>query len=202
MSAVYPGDTFTVNDAESLFADALKSEGLSVDSIEAVSYSDDSGFEHKVLFHVTKDINGDVYKTRCGFSLAHREMQLDDAKFVIREKIARVARAVREEIEAQMLERINLRCTTVEVCTAEGGWAKCKRCGEKVTLDEFSRGAGWLSEAELSNPTPTPYDTRNFLRKLTRGQKEVLRLYLIGALRTRCNCEFGKYQNDYVNRNT
>lgn len=181
-------DTTFTTDIEQYFHQAMLSEGIEPDRVQISTYCQDQFTNEKLLIQVGKEINGELRTIKTGLTVS-ASAPTDR----IRNQLAMAAHDAAVEFEDAMVEMIETCGTRLRFCAAEGGWVECEFCGTRVTLTGMKHGRlGFTDDAELSHPAPTPYDIQRFLRKLDDGQQEVLKLYLLGALRNDCSCGFGK----------
>lgn len=166
-------------------------EGVEVDSIETAHWQDDAfGTGEQFAVRVSKRINGEQKEYQ--FSIDATSLTANNPDR-LQQEMATAARNIAHEMEDAMVDTIETCGTRLRFCAAEGGWVECDRCDTRVSLAEVTRGSlGFTMEAELSHPAPTPYDVQDFLRRLDSDEQEVLKLYLLGALRNECRCDFGK----------
>lgn len=183
-------DILTEDTLRTFFRDAMHEEGVKPDSVETVHWQDDAFGNEKYAVRVSKRINGEPKDFQFTIDATSLTANNPDR---LQQEMAMAARNIAHELEDAMIDTIEVCGTRLKFCAAEGGWAECARCDERISLSELQFGhLGFASEAELSNPAPTPYDIQNFLKRLDNGEQEVLKLYLLGALRNHCSCEFGK----------
>lgn len=185
-----PTDVLTEDDLRLFFREAMAEEGIQPDSIETAYWEDDAFNNAKYAVRVSKRINGEPKDFQFSIDTSSVVAQNPDR---LRQEMATAAHNIAHEMEDAMVDTIETCGTRLRFCAAEGGWVECDRCDERVSLSELQFGGlGFASEAELSHPAPTPYDIEHFLRRLGSGEQEVLKLYLLGALRNHCKCDFGK----------
>lgn len=189
-------DALTEAHVENFISDAMSEEGIEPYNIAVRSWTDDAFGEMQTMgIEAMKYINGVGEKVRVSISLPPEDMK-DADKF--QKELSVAAKDLVSHFESMMVDEVEISGTRLKFCSADGGWAECLRCGERVKLDNVARNGFVMgTEAELSHPSPTPYDTRKFLKRLDEGETEMLKLYLFGALRNRCHCDYGK-QSDYV----
>lgn len=142
-----------------------------------------------IIFVVGKYIDGEMVRIK--YALGHTVNSTTNNNMLAKE-VANIARVIVEDFRERLITTIKLSGTRVQVSEYSGGWAKCDRCGEEITLLELQQPTPIMEGAELSNPEPQPYNTHGVSRRLDDAQQMVLRLYLLGALRNRCCCDFGK----------
>lgn len=187
MTHSHTTDVLTEDDTSAFLESAIAEEGIEPDFVEVQSYEDDPfGGKSNLLLIAGKDINGETMKAQAVVNVS-----LENNPDVIRQEIALSARNLAEYFYDEMIDTVEVGGSRIKFCSAEGGWVECQECGHQVTLADTTMNAATFSaDAEFSNPSPTPYDIQNFLRRLDSGETEVLKLYLLGALRRQCRCEF------------
>lgn len=188
-------DTVFQEEIEYFVDTALAEEGVMVDSIEVDSWENRANTT--VAICVDKQINTEVRRVRKKISFSMIDPTSTRDVDHLRKQLATLAREIAKEFEDVMVTSLDVCGTTLDFCPAEGGWAACKGCGKQVSLSDTMMSLGFATEAELSNPSPTPYSVERFLQKLDSADKEVLKLYLFGSLRRVCTCDFGK-RSDYL----
>jgi len=176
------------DDTEEIFYNAMMEEGVEPDSVESQQY--ETMDQTNLLFKAGKYINGEMKQAQTAVSLSPQAMVNDPER--IHQEIALGAREVAKHFHDLRIDDIAVCGTRLRFCSDDGGWVKCGRCDERVDLADLTfRAPTFSAEAEFTNPSPSPYDIQNFLQRLDSAEQEVLKLYLLGALRRRCRCEFG-----------
>lgn len=183
-------DVPIVDAVDSYLRQALSEEGVSLDSIDVTMW-ETNGMTTELAIVAEKYIGGEL--RQLGYTMvidSHED--IDDT---IRQQVATAAREIRSELSTEMIDTIRVAGTRLRFCASDGGWVECDRCGERLYLEQVQNDT-WTAmkeAAEISNPSPSPYNIRNFLRRLKAHQREILKLYLLGALRNHCTCSYGKY---------
>jgi len=166
--------SLTKSEIEDFIAKSLDEWEMEYDAINATSYTDQM-LNDRLNITVRKQINGQMEKFMIELGLP-----LPEDINHIHTELAQTARKLVETIRDELVTEIKVSGTAIQFSPYDGGWIECKRCGEKVGL------------YSLTNPSPNPYEIQGFLQRLSEGDREILKLYMLGALRNYCKCDFGK----------
>lgn len=158
------------------FRQCLAAEGINVECV----YTAQKDFSD--MYYVRKEIGSDtrLFATNipCSF---------EDSDEITGSNIAIHAREMARSIEDEMTTHIRTNEIDAKICPYDGGWAKCNRCGRKVKFyDSLTQGTICSFEAEMSVPNPTPYNIYEFVRCMTKSDRELLTLYLYGQVVKSC----------------
>lgn len=167
--------------------ESMIEEGVEPHSISVDVTPQPFGDNYEIIFTVMKVVSGSNIKTRFRISLSDKELQ--DSTFM-RNNIAMSAKKVADYFREEMREEVSVGNTVLEFTLEEYGKASCKSCGATVNFREL-RDNSMFGFAESSNPKPQHYNMGEEIMNLNRGQEELLKLYLFGALRYKCQCDFG-----------
>lgn len=183
-------DTLMEDTLREFFIDAMGEEGVEPDTVETAHWQDTVFDDRNYIIRVGKQINGEMKEFKFAISLTPA---LTSDSNRLQQEIATAARNIAQEVEDRIIDTIEVGDSYLRFCATDGGWVECVQCGKRLSLRELVRdGPAFSAEAEFSHPSPTPYDIESFLRRLDSGEQEVLKLYMLGALRKQCRCEFGR----------
>jgi hypothetical protein len=168
---------------ETMAEHGVEPDGVTIYTEESMKPSRNS----TMTIMAKKEINGEMLKAQTVISTTD---QHDADK--VQSEIALAGRKLASYFEEEMYHYIDIANTRLEVCSAQGGWARCTTCDREVALTDLVREmTTFEASAEFSNPSPSPYDIQDFLQKVDESSEEVLKFYLLGALRKHCHCGFG-----------
>lgn len=174
-------------DFAQFFEQALAEHGLDAKVVHDEDPTKDS-------FHVMKPL-GDEKLT---YSTAIN-MRINTNEDEIRKQIVAEAREVAHQFEEYLTDTFEWDNRRVTVSAYEDGWAKCERCGTEVEMPDRQMPV-FTEDAELSTPQPFPRDRESAIKNLDDGSRLLLKMYLVGRLRERCDpaCPNSRYNDGSI----
>jgi len=164
-----------------VFEEALDEHGLDAD----VSVTDNSISMNKVIYARIPTRDG---PKSFGVSISDRElMDADDKK----QFLATHASQMAQEVRSEFTETLNWGENVVHIDSKGTYSAKCRRCGNEVTLADIRNSMTPVMFAESSMPHSSPPDPHSLSE-----HKQVM--MLLGFLRNECDpgCPNSKYDDD------
>jgi len=136
------------------------------DNIELSVYKNIGGtnYTYHDTLSITKDIDEDII---------HKEMAL--AAIHIAEEIKETFRTIYEWGDER-----------VDIYYFDTLYAHCNVCHRQLSLDEAIDESVHM-DAESSNPFPRPRDLTKTVLTMDAGQRDLLLLYLVGAIKEQCD---------------
>jgi hypothetical protein len=169
-------------EAVDFFGQALSEQGLDA----KVAHESD---EFNDTFYVSKNVNGETMT----FTTSIDNNYL--GKYTEEKRIAIAARGVVDKFEEKLTESFEWQGRRIEVMPYDEPEGRCANCGTVVELP--SEPTLFPDSAELSAPQPTPVEEQTVLDSLNDHSRVVLKMYLIGKLREKCEqyCPNSKYNS-------
>lgn len=174
-----------------------------VDDIEFASPTD-NGTTIVLAFRIHKRLDGEIWTCTEKASLSSQVYQQNSQqKFqsVIPHHIQRIAGDIIEKYNNFAKETVNVAGTTIEISYREGGWAECKQCNERITLEGLQNTITPIEIGEddfSSQPVTYSHEVERFIRELDEEKQDALKYYLLGGLRKRCRCDFGARTKRFI----
>lgn len=179
-----------MRDAVEFFEQALAEEG-----IDATVAREDDVTRQADTFYVMKSLGDEelTYQTSIAFGAQHRGDPNRTER--LKKRLVQEAKRVAQEFEEYLTDTFEWDNRRVRVSPYEGGWAKCCACGTHVELPQIE--TIFTQDAELTTPQPHPRDTEQTISNLCKEKRLLLKMYLAGRLRERCDmhCANSKYND-------
>lgn len=166
-----------MSDPAEILEQSLKECGFVPDNVTHDS-QDGEPFEH---FYITKKIAGEIHSR--SFSIS-KDIALVEP---IEKIIARNAEHISQDFTEYMNEEILIEDRQIVVSPHDSPSASCGRCGTHIELEKQDAIAAFSEAAEMSMPQPSPQTFKERVGSLSSNERELLKLYLIGQLRSECN---------------
>lgn len=169
-----------MSDFAEILEQSLKECGFIADSVSHES-TDSEQFQH---FYITKKIAGEIHSRT--FTVSNDMTVVEPIEKII----ARKAEIISQEFIEEMNEEILIEDRQIVVSPYDRPSASCGRCGTHIELDKQDTIAAFSEVAEMSMPQPSPRTFKERVGSLSSNEREMMKLYLIGQLRSKCvkNC--------------
>lgn len=164
-----------MDDAATFLSESLNELGVDGKVHENV-HSLDYGTE----LYVTKRIGAERLTYTVRLSPEALTRSSDDE---IRKQLAMYAKEIKSRFEQAMTESFDWDDRKVITSVYDGGWAECRRCGERVQSPHTSYIA---HSSDSSSAMPVTRAMGYELDRMGELKQEIFKMYLIGRLRYRC----------------
>lgn len=166
---------------ENFFEQALAEVG-----VDATVFRQNDHDSFSESFFVTKRLGDESLSYKV--DIDKTGLDLHGERDVLRSIIAQRAREVKKAFDEELSEKILVNECSIIISPYNGGWAECRRCGERIEGE--LRRSGSIHMAEQSFPQPDYSFDRKPLENPAKSTRLLLRLYLVGKLRRACppNC--------------
>jgi len=175
-----------MSESVDIFRQALKEEGL-----DAEVTAEEDALTSNTTFYVRKEIAGEMLQYAVRITPTEREHSDNIEKL-----IAMKASQVYDEFRQQLVNRFMFDNRAIEVSPYDEPYAECLYCDNRVELKKGLQSTPiFANSAEMSTPQPVPKTWEQRLQSLDDNSRVLLKMYLIGKLRLRCepDCPHSHY---------
>lgn len=160
---------------ERFLRQSIAENGVDVDTVSV----EDDKMTHTTKVCTAKEIGGEKY---------HHQLSLTEESITnyssLEQLLALHAEEIARSFKETMVDILSVGERRIRVCPYDGGWVKCERCG---AYTELTAPRSFVEHAELGVPSPIPRDPEEFTSELGDWERLVLKMYLLGKLRTKCD---------------